>query len=43
VKDPHLSWRRAGGAGQPTAMNIFEFRQRLIEDYAAYTRSFIQI
>ncbi len=24
-------------------MNIFDFRQRLIDDYAAYTRSFIQI
>jgi ATP-dependent helicase YprA (DUF1998 family) len=24
-------------------MNIFEFRHRLIQDYAAYTRSFVQI
>ena len=24
-------------------MNIFDFRRRLIDDYAAYTRSFIQI
>ena len=29
--------------GWSNAMNIFEFRDQLIRDYAAYTRSFIQI
>ncbi len=35
--------RRSDGENCRGSMNIFDFRQQLIDDYAGYTRSFIQI